>query len=356
MNQSLEMHKIREQYAVLTNYTYLNTAYHGMFSKELIAYQQELSLRLHDQTSFFIEQRDEFLADVKKTVASFLHADSQHTFLLPNFSFGFNSFLDALPQESTFLVLDEDYPSITTAIEQRGFLNQKVSIQSGFEQQIIEQCLQNRPDYFCFSMVQYITGVKMNPDFIKTLKSQFPDLCIVVDATQYLGVEEFRFRESGIDIIIASCYKWLHAGDGCAVMAIQPKMSTLLQHKITKKTDDLKQIFEPGHIDLVTTGVLQRAIENHDSQGIQTIGDHIKKLSFHLKNQLLEREWIPKWLEDREHSNIFNISGDQELYDHLRSKGIITSLRGSGIRVSCAHYNNTNDIDRLLECLDLYYA
>lgn len=350
------MHKIREQYPILSRYTYLNTAYHGMFSKELMEYQQELSLRLHDQASFFIEQRDEFLSEVKNTVAQFLTADESNVFLIPNFSLGFNSLLDALPRDSTFLLLDEDYPSITDAVQRRRFKTHKIKIQPDFEQHIIDHCKQQLPDYFCFSMVQYISGVKMNRDFIKTLKSQFPDLCIIVDATQYLGVEEFRFRESGIDIILASCYKWLHAGDGCGIMAIQPEMVQQLLQRSSIHAENMSQIVQPGHVDLVTMGVLQRAIELHQSVGIQKIEQQITSLCEILKKELLQRHLIPEWLGKRGHSNIFNIHGDQELFDFLRSKGIITSLRGTGIRVSVAHYNNQEDVNRLMECLDLYHA
>ena len=65
------MHKIRSQYPILEKYTYLNTAYHGMFSQELIQYQRELSMRMYNEASLFVEHRAEFLHEVKSTIAHF---------------------------------------------------------------------------------------------------------------------------------------------------------------------------------------------------------------------------------------------------------------------------------------------
>ena len=274
-----------------------------------------------------------------------------HCYLLPNFSFGFNTLLYQLPATASFLILDEDYPSIIGPIVNKGFKHHKIVIKEGFEDEIMDYCHKKSPDYFCFSMVQYISGIKMNPLFIKQLKKQFPEICIIVDATQYLGVEEFRFRESGIDILIASCYKWLHAGDGSAIMLMNEETEMRLNKNFKSTPVQLTTVFEPGHLNMVTMGVLQRAIEIHEITGVKAIENHIKELSVRVKKELLIMGVIDPWIGNREHSSIFNIDVNKTVYDRLRAHNIITSLRGNGIRISFAHYNNFQDFEELQQVL-----
>src|SRR5690606_40034077 len=80
------------------------------------------------------------------------------------------------------------------------------------EERIESMVRSERPDVLVLSVVDYITGLKVDLDFIKQLKEQFPDLLIVGDATQYLGTEPFDFSTSGFDAVGASGYKWLLAG------------------------------------------------------------------------------------------------------------------------------------------------
>ena len=55
----------------------------------------------------------------------------------------------------------------------------------------------------------------------------------------------------------------------------------------------------------------------------------------------------------KNHSSIFNIKGDQKLYEKLLENNIITSLRGDGIRVSFSYFNTAKDLNKLLEVLGL---
>ena len=54
----------------------------------------------------------------------------------------------------------------------------------------------------------------------------------------------------------------------------------------------------------------------------------------------------------KEHSSIFNLKLSSTDYYNLREAGVISSLRGDGVRVSFHFYNSTRDLDRLLQLLD----
>ena len=56
-------------------------------------------------------------------------------------------------------------------------------------------------------------------------------------------------------------------------------------------------------------------------------------------------------VERKEHSTIFNIKGNQKLFDELHNNGIICSQRGSGIRLSFHFYNTTKNIAKVVDVI-----
>ncbi|MEP6626560.1 MAG: hypothetical protein ABJA32_01205 [Ginsengibacter sp.] len=41
------------------------------------------------------------------------------------------------------------------------------------------------------------------------MKDLYPNPLIVADGTQFCGTGDFNFRKLGIDVVIASAYKWM---------------------------------------------------------------------------------------------------------------------------------------------------
>jgi len=72
----------------------------------------------------------------------------------------------------------------------------------------------SKPTAFAFSLVQYVSGIKLSDQFLKTLKTAFPDILLMVDGTQFCGTAPFNFEDSAIDVLISSGYKWMLGGYG----------------------------------------------------------------------------------------------------------------------------------------------
>jgi selenocysteine lyase/cysteine desulfurase len=353
-----------DQYPILKNYTYLNTANHGLVSQDLLDYRNRLDKKMRDEASIFTNNRNVFISEVRHTVAKFMDADPDCTAVIPNFSIGFNILINGMDQQASFLLLENDYPSVNGPIETRGFKTYHVAIDQQMEVNIRAVCEKEAPDFFCFSLVQYISGIQMDLEFLKDLKKRFPRMIMIADATQYVGFEEFRFRESGIDILLASCYKWLHAGDGNGFICIKKEVQRHIFHKETGVRSSRKVLnskvtfisrFEPGHQDMIAFGSLQQAILKIHEMGWKKVADPVKSLSKIAKTAFEKRKLLsPVVCSRKNHSSIFNIKGDQDLYDKLVKNKILTSLRGDGIRVSFSHFNTEDDLNKLLEVLDLY--
>ncbi|AZQ42928.1 aminotransferase class V-fold PLP-dependent enzyme [Nonlabens ponticola] len=356
------MHKLKELYPVLDNYTYLNTAAHGLVSTGLKAYKNDLLHRMTIEGSEVWSDPAGFMDNVRSTVAQFLDADEHLTALIPNFSIGFNTLLDGMDKSLKFLLVDGDYPSINWPVQARGFDCVYATLDHKVEDHIADACRKHRPDVLALSLVQYITGIKIDLDFIDELKVQYPDMIVIADGTQFTGAFEFSFRESKIDILAASCYKWLHAGDGNAYMIfkedaierIKPAHIGFNSVQGSKDRGSFIGHFEPGHQDLLAYGGLQHAIQFATDYGLRNIELQQAKLASHARQHLLDTGMINSQLAKRKtHSSIINIKGDVELMQRLRSNNILCSLRGEGIRVSFAHFNTIDDVSKLLRILSI---
>ncbi|AVR47397.1 aminotransferase [Christiangramia fulva] len=352
------MDNLRKGFPVLQQYTYLNTAASGLLPEKVWEFRQDHDLDFLIQASILKEKQGEVLTEVREAVGDFFHCAPNRVALVPNFSYGFNSLLESISGDKKALLLENDYPSINWPVKSRKFETVFAKIDQNLEDNILQKIEKEKPDFFAFSIVQYINGVKLGIDFLKELKQKFPDLILIADGTQYLGTENFKFDETNIDVVISSCYKWLNGGYGNGFMLfnddIQGKISPKhlgfgsLQGKYKAHEGNFIGKFEPGHQDTLNYGSLKVAIDVIKEKGMENIETQVKKLKNGAAQKFLEAGLIEPWIGERpDIAPLFNIKGDEKLSEKLRSEGVITSRRGDGIRVSM-HYFNTEDELKLL--------
>lgn len=358
------MDNLRKGFPVLEQYTYLNTAASGLLPEKVWEYRQDHDLDFLLQASVLKEKQGEVLTGVREAVGDFFNCAPNRVALVPNFSYGFNSLLESIDKNKKALLLENDYPSINWPVKSREFETVFAKIDENFEDNILQKIKKEKPDFFAFSIVQYISGVKLNIDFLKEIKQKFPDLILIADGTQYLGTEKFDFDATGIDVVISSCYKWLNGGYGNGFMLfnedIQGKISPKhlgfgsLQGKYKAHEGNFIGKFEPGHQDTLNYGSLKVAIDVIHEKGMQNIEAQINKLKKIAVEKFLKAGLIESWIGERkEISSLFNIKGDEKLSEKLRSQGIITSRRGEGIRVSMHYFNTEEDLNRLFKALGI---
>lgn len=356
------MKNLKKEFPILNQNTYLNTASSGILFDSLLAYRQEHDLDFMIGGSKFREHQDKFLFSVRESIGSFFKSNAENVVLIQNFSVGFNTILNGLEKNKKILLLDQDYPSINFAVTSKGFEVCYAKINTTLEQNIENSIQQNNPDIFAFSLVQYINGIAIDLDFLKRLKSENPNLLIIADGTQFCGTKNFDFSTSGIDILGASGYKWLLSGYGNGFFLFKNKLLNKITPSIYKE-NALKSIFDPsytnllarfqpGHLDTFNFGSLQHSLNFLSKIGLSNIEKSIQDLSEYAKSEFSKRNLLEEEILKRpNHSSIFNIHGDQELYNRLRKQNIITSLRGHGIRISFHFYNTRDDIETLLQNL-----
>ncbi|WP_347373236.1 aminotransferase class V-fold PLP-dependent enzyme [Aequorivita sp. Q41] len=357
------MEEIRNHFPALSSCTYLNTASNGVIPRPIIAWRHQHDLNLMNHASVFRDEHKRHIEQIRMTVANFFDASATETALVPNFSFGINTVLEGLPKGQKILLLKNDYPSLGWPVETRDFRVCYAEIDENLESNIEAAVAKHAPDIFMFSVVQWLNGIKIDLDFLKKLKSQNPNMLLIADGTQYLGTEKFSFKDTAIDVLGASAYKWLTAGYGNGFIMIKEAARARIFPKTlgfnSAEKFESKPIetafmkhFEPGHQDTLNYGSLEQAILFQQKLGVDKIYHAIATLAEKAKNNFAEMGLLKKNTLLREkHSSIFNLKGDMELFQKLRDNNIICSPRGGGIRVSFHYYNTENELEYLLTIL-----
>lgn len=353
---------IKSFFPLTENQIYLNTAASGLLPKPVYEFKLKDKERFFENGSGYLKKEDEIIEVTKAKISKIFNVKKDRVGLTPNFSLAYNAVLDSMPRSLKFLCLDEDYLSVTMPIKLKGFTYNSIPISADLEDQIYKHILKYDIDVLALSIVQYLNGIKLNLEFFKQLKSDFPNLKIMVDATQYLGVESFSFDTSGIDFLASSCYKWLSAGFGNAISMFSESFFQDLSFKqagsnsfADKAKLEMKPMgfLEPGHYDLNTVGALCEALDFHyNTIGIKYIQQQIKSISENAFSHLASMGLIEQNVVERNaHSNIFMLKIKQEKFTEFEKAKIILSKRGDGLRISFNYFNTFDDLEHLIAFL-----
>ncbi len=356
-NQNIDFKK---QFPAASNYLYLNTASSGLLPKTIVEWRQQHDLHFLEHGSVFRDGHKAHLREVKKDVARFFHTGADQVALVPNFSFGLNSILEGIEKGTRILLIKGDYPSINWPTEYRDFDVCYAELDAQLEQNIAAAFDAYKPDVFMCSMVQYISGIRLDLEFLQKLKENYPTTLMIGDGTQYLGTADYNFDSGPFDIVGASTYKWMLSGYGNGFFMMKDAAASKLNLRtigfnsadaVYGNKDKINWVgrMEPGHQDTLNYGSLGQAIQWMETIGIKAIEEKNKALSKAAHQRFKALGWLDEIAAEREnHSTIFNITGTEELFNQLKKHNILASYRGKGIRVSFHFYNSLDDLEKLI--------
>ena len=343
--------------------TYLNTPGNGLMPTTHYQWRQQREKDFFAPEGKLRDEQVSFIEGVKETVAQTFHCLSNQVYCTANFSVGYNTLLNGLAKDLTFLLIDEDYPSLNFPVISRGFKHHFIPQGENLEAQILEGIKKHKAQVLVLSVINYITGLKIDLSFIRTLKELHPDLLIIGDATQYLGTALFDFSTSGFDALGCSGYKWLMAGFGNGILLLSEQLKEQL-YKEAKERQRPKEAmwqhksildtyFEPGHQDCSAHGTLQQSLLFLQKLELTKIEQHIAGLTQQAYAALEERNLLLPIAAARPiQSALINIQIDQSLYPLLLTEGIRCFPRGTGIRIGLHLYNTEQDIEKLIHLID----
>jgi selenocysteine lyase/cysteine desulfurase len=335
-------------FPVLNSCTYLNTAYAGPLSTELFDFRKKLENDYLVKGDVFVIDRHERISDFRNTISKFINSSKENTFFTSNFSTGYRYILDLLPKKSKILALENDYNSLLEGLKEREFTIDHIPITSDFELQIENKLYKNHYDVLVISVVQFLSGIKVDFNLLRKIKSAFPNLIIIGDSTQFIGSDLFDFNNSPFDVIIGSGYKWMLAGFGNAYLAVSERF-----FNYTKSSSKiLYDKVYTGHINFLGSASLDFAIKFLQKNNFESLIQQKNDLGAFLGDELKRMKLLDPEVERRkDHSSIYTIVGDRTLHDELQRRGVRCSLRGKGVRVSVHFYNEEYEVDNLIKIL-----
>lgn len=357
------MEKIRKEFPVTRTGIYANTAVYGPLYDSLLDWRQEHDLDFLIHGSDMRDRSLKILSDTRNTVGNFFNCKRENVALVSNFSTGLNFLLEGLKAKTKVLLLANDYPSLNWSFENRDFDISYLTMTVGVEQHIYEVIVKNKIEVLALSLVQWLDGFLIDLEFIRKLKAEFPTLILIADGTQFCGSRSFAFEASGIDVLGASAYKWLVAGYGNGFMLFSEgakerfSLNTIgfnAANGDLQKKDSIRfaKQFEPGHLSCLNFGSLKFSLDFLTSIGMDAITKHNQQLSLKAKQAFAELGLLKEAIVAREmHSTIFNIEGDQAVFNRLTEHNVLCAQRGNGIRLSFHFYNTQNEIDEVVKIL-----
>ena len=330
----------------------------------MLEWRQEHDLDYLIGGSVMKQKSNTMLLKTRSVVGDFFTCKPNNVALIPNFTIGLNFLVEGLSKKEKILLIENDYPSLNRPFESRFFGIEYISISKNFEEHIYETIKIKGITVLAISIVQWLNGLKIDLSFIKKLKTDFKDLLIICDGTQFLGTTNFNFKESGIDIIGASAYKWLLSGYGNGFMLIKDlakeRFSMMTSGygsgrntKETAKERTFCKHLEPGHLDSLNFGSLQFSLEFLNKIGVEKIENQNNQLSLKAKKAFTKLGVLDDIVMNRnlQHSTIFNIKADEKVFNQLTENDIICVQRAGGIRLSFHFYNTAEEVDKIIEIL-----
>ena len=338
----------REDFPFLNSCLYFNTAYVGLMSKSLFNYRNKIELNYLNSGDQYKIDANQKIKKIQKSISDFIGSDDAKTFFVSNFSIGIRIVLDRIREESNVLIIEQDYHSIISAVDERKFSVFTINLDEKVEESIIESIKKNKVEVVVLSLVQYASGFFIDFKFLDELKNKFPNILIIGDASQFLGTDFFNFLNSPFDAIICSGYKWLLAGFGNGFLTFS--------ENFLSKTNTNSQVISDkvyvGHFDILSAYSLEFSLKKFREVNFKSLVQENQRLVLYLKEKLFEMGLSPFLNKEGLESSIISISSNEKISKILLKNNVHFSLRNGYIRFSIHFYNNQNDIENLINILE----
>lgn len=314
--------------------------------------------------------------ELRRRLAELLGASSEEIALARNTTEGINFVAEGFPWHSgdNVVTLSDEFPSNQYAwlnLAKRGVAARRIDPCGGRLDlnQVADGC-DERTRIVSISWVGYSSGWRNDLDRLAELVHDRGAL-LMVDAIQGLGVMPLDVRRTPIDFLAADGHKWLLGPEGAGVFFIRREHLDLLRplglgwHSVVHEHDFTRieltpkpsaARYEGGSQNMIGAIALKASLELLTQFGPAALSRRIFEvtdLACRRLEQIGARIRSDRSAEHKSGIVTFDLPGrdPRELRARCLEKDVVLSCRGGGLRISPHAYNDSSDIDRLIDAL-----
>jgi cysteine desulfurase / selenocysteine lyase len=369
----------RMDYPSLRQCVYLNQASLGLIGEPAVTAMHTFINNVARHGNLYMSDSDEvaYCETLRERVSRLLHCDSAQVAIVASAS----EILGQLPMllqprlKSTILAVSSDFPAITRPWLRLAAL-QDHTVRFVDDQptcdltDVLIDAIDEDTSVVAVSSVQYVTGTVVDISRLRQRTVQV-GARLIVDATQAGGAMPVNAAAWDADAIVGSGYKWLGGHGGVALAIMSPPLLEQIpplpgwmgatdpfgfDATSVSLANDARR-YTQSTMSYVSIAGLVVAIEQLLSLGETRIEAHARSLAAMLASDVSKYGWRPfRSVGDPTGSpHIISLGHPREsaqaMVVRLRSQNILCGTRGGRIRISLAPYNDTSDVDTLVEAL-----
>lgn len=379
---------LRSLFPAAARHVYLNAAASSPLALPVAA-AAEAHLRdtvEHGDVGFgsWLRRRDALRA----RMARFLGAEADEVAFVPSTSFAFGvvgAMLVARGIEEV-LTLEGEFPSTTLPLLHRGLTLRGVRRRpdGSYPLEDIEAALTPRTRAVALSVVQFSSGYRVDLEGLGRL-CRDRGLVLALNAAQALGQVPLDVGAAGASFLAAPSHKWLMGGYGTGVLVVRRPFldrDLPLAGWLSVAPEDLWQTWagasrvddaagftakgarfrreasalEVGGTSWAGLFMVDAALDLLEGVGIARVEAHDLALQATLRRALRARGFVPSAPDDPARGSgicVVPVEGGAEpAVRALFTRGVVTTPRGGGVRISTHVFNDESDVERLLAAFD----
>jgi selenocysteine lyase/cysteine desulfurase len=269
------------------------------------------------------------------------------------------------------VTLASEFPASTLPFLHRRFEVRFVEPRGGvYRIEDIAEAVDGHTSALVVSHVQYGSGFALDLEQLGAL-AQARHCRFVVNATQSLGARPLDVRASRIDFLAAASHKWLCGGYGAGIFYARESLLSEMRLPVAGWTSVVHpELMENRRLELrreasaVEVGChaydavmrLSASLDLLLAPGFARVHDRIVELTDELRDGLQEIG-LPAVTPDdpasRSGITAFVVPDPAGFVKALEKRKILASARQGAVRISLHAYNDSKDVQRVLEAVEL---
>jgi selenocysteine lyase/cysteine desulfurase len=380
---SFDVAAVRGAYPILRETAYFNTGTYGIMAEPVVAKYLERIARFErggmaGDSTFRAE-----IEDSRQRIASQIHAAPSEIALSGNATDGVAFVTAGLDWSSgdEVIISDQEHPAMNYpwhyAAQRSGIVVKRFTVSHDPTESLaaVRDLITPKTKLVGTSHVTSPYGVRLPVKEICALAHAHGALAFV-DGAQSFGVVPIDVVDIGCDFFSSNCHKWLGGPKGTGFLFARQELMEQLHPayvgagSLAKFSYDDGVALEPNgkRFEFGTRGFavhasIGLALDWFDQLGWDRIAQRIEHLSTYLKRQLAEIPGVTLWTPCvwvRSSGLVsFEVNGrdEIELQRRCEEAHLFPRTLGPGkIRVSCALFNDEDELDRLVACVRRFVA